>query len=248
MRMHACMMMVGFVVDFARRDGQGQREMVEITGQQFEGGNMRNFDYVKSRELLAAHTSDRIVSARSHCNLTIYDSCTSVLHGKRGQRSAYSTLERVNSRSKRAKGVRSRSRDGFPPLKRVALCFFSRFARLWRTRSSVGKVDSRGRQSSKVVVHHSDQSLATCHRLHLLQSAHTLIHLGRSFTMDIDLPSNTFPSASSTEPMFTPGGKRKRGFEQDVMQEHVPGQTLDEGSAAKVSGFKSRLGTMQTRG
>lgn len=49
------------------------------------------------------------------------------------------------------------------------------------------------------------------------------------------MPPTSFPSSASTEPMFTPGGKRKRGFEQDVMQESGPDQVLDEGSAAKVS-------------
>lgn len=52
-------------------------------------------------------------------------------------------------------------------------------------------------------------------------------------TMDIDIPDNAFSTGSnSAEPMFTPGGKRKRCFDQDAQ---ATGQMLDEGSAAKVS-------------
>jgi hypothetical protein len=51
--------------------------------------------------------------------------------------------------------------------------------------------------------------------------------------MDIDIPDNAFSTGSnSAEPMFTPGGKRKRCFDQDEVQAQA---TLDEGSAAKVS-------------
>jgi hypothetical protein len=54
--------------------------------------------------------------------------------------------------------------------------------------------------------------------------------------MDIDIPDNAFSTGSnSAEPMFTPGGKRKRCFDQDEVQAQATGQMLDEGSAAKVS-------------
>lgn len=70
----------------------------------------------------------------------------------------------------------------------------------------------------------------------LIHSSYQAIQVIIYTIMDIDIPDHAFSTGSnSAEPMFTPGGKRKRCFDQDEVQAQATGQMLDEGSAAKVS-------------